>query len=190
MEAEDLTNSQDTTTNQDLNGNKDNLETNALDSNQKSTNNSSDIYSKYIAENTELKEKYLRLMAEFENFKKRTSRERLELITTAGKDIIVSFLDVVDDCDRAEKILDTETDLEKQKAGIRLIFNKFRIILQNKGVIAMESLGTNFDTEKHEAITEIEVNDETQKGKIVDVISKGYLMNTKIIRFAKVIVGK
>ena len=136
------------------------------------------------------KDKYLRLMAEFENFRRRTAKERLELIQTAGKDVIVSMLEVMDDCDRAEKQLNSADDISVQKEGIQLVFNKVRSTLQSKGVVAMESLHKDFNVELHEAITEIPVTDNKQKGKVVDEITKGYFLNDKIIRFAKVVVGK
>jgi len=136
------------------------------------------------------KDKYLRLMAEFENFRRRTAKERLDLIQTAGKDVIVSMLEVMDDCDRAEKQLNSADDIAMQKEGIQLVFNKVRSTLQSKGVTAMESLHKDFNVELHEAITEIPVTDNKQKGKVVDEITKGYFLNDKIIRFAKVVVGK
>lgn len=136
------------------------------------------------------KDKYLRLMAEFENFRRRTAKERIELIQTASKEVIVSFLDVLDDCDRAEKQLNSSDDIAIQKEGIQLVFNKVRSTLNAKGVVAMESINETFDVDKHEAITEVPVPNEKMKGKIVDEISKGYLLNDKIIRFAKVVVGK
>lgn len=138
----------------------------------------------------EQKDKYLRLMAEFENYKRRTSKERLELIQTAGKDIIVSLLDVLDDCDRAEKQLKTSNDLEQIKAGILLVFNKLRSTLQARGLKAMESVQEDFDVEKHEAITEIPSPTPDHTGKVLDEVQKGYYLNDKIIRFAKVVVGK
>jgi molecular chaperone GrpE len=142
------------------------------------------------ADLAEQKDKYLRLMAEFENFRRRTAKERLELIQTAGKDVIVAMLEVMDDCDRAEKQLNSADDLAVQKEGIQLVFNKVRSTLQAKGVTAMESVDKDFNVELHEAITEIPVTDESKKGKVVDEITKGYLLNDKIIRFAKVVVGK
>ncbi|SDX61081.1 molecular chaperone GrpE [Hydrobacter penzbergensis] len=138
----------------------------------------------------EQKDKYLRLMAEFDNFRRRTAKERLELIQTAGKDVILSLLDVLDDCDRAEKQLLANEDLVAQKEGIMLVFNKLRSTLQAKGVKPMESIHQDFDVEKHEAITEIPAPAEELKGKVIDEVMKGYYMNDKIIRFAKVVVGK
>lgn len=143
--------------------------------------------------NTELqeqKEKYLRLMAEFENYKRRTAKERIELIQTAGKDIIVSLLDVLDDCDRAEKQLNNSNDTEQIKEGIKLVFNKLRTILQQKGLKAMDSVQQDFDVEKHEAITEIPSPTPDHTGKVLDEVQKGYYLNDKIIRHAKVVVGK
>jgi molecular chaperone GrpE len=136
------------------------------------------------------KDKYLRLMADFENFRRRTAKERIELIQTASKEVIVSFLDVLDDCDRAEKQLSSSDDIALQKEGIQLVFNKVRSTLNAKGVVAMVSINETFDVDKHEAITEVPVPNNKMKGKIVDEISKGYFLNDKIIRFAKVVVGK
>ena len=137
----------------------------------------------------EQKDKYLRLMAEFDNFRRRTAKERLDLIQTAGKDVIVSLLEVLDDCDRAEKQLNTNADIAVQKEGVQLVFNKIRSNLQSKGVKAMESIHTEFDVEKHEAITEIPAPTPELKGKILDEVMKGYYLNDKLIRFAKVVVG-
>ncbi|WP_298300579.1 nucleotide exchange factor GrpE [Hydrotalea sp.] len=138
----------------------------------------------------EQKDKYLRLLAEFENYKRRTAKERLELQQTAGKEVIVSLLDVLDDCDRAEKQLSSNADIAVQKEGIQLVFNKLRNVLQNRGLKVMDSLQTDFDIEKHEAITEIPAPDDNLKGKVLDEVQKGYYLNDKLIRFAKVIIGK
>jgi len=139
---------------------------------------------------TEQNDKYLRLMAEFENFKRRTAKERIDLIQTAGKDVIVSMLEVLDDCDRAEKQLNTSDNIALQKEGIQLVFNKVRSTLQAKGLKAMESINADFDVELHEAITEIPAPNAKMVGKVVDEVTKGYFLNDKIIRFAKVVVGK
>ncbi len=137
----------------------------------------------------EQKDKFLRQAAEFENFKRRTARERIELMQTAGKEIINSLLDVLDDCDRAEAQMENSEDIAQVRQGTILVFNKLRAILQQKGLKDMESLGTEFDVEKHEAITQIEAGPEME-GKVVDVMQKGYYLNDKLIRFAKVVVGK
>lgn len=147
-------------------------------------------YEKLQMELTEQKDKYLRLYAEFDNFRRRTAKERIELMQTAGKDVIVSLLDVLDDCDRAEKQMQQTTDIKQVKEGIQLIFSKLRNIMQAKGLKAMESIHTDFDVEKHEAITEIPAPTSKLKGKVVDEVQKGYYLNDKIIRFAKVVTGK
>jgi len=145
---------------------------------------------KLKAEVQEQKDKYLRLFAEFDNFKRRTAKERIELTQTAGKEVITSMLDVLDDCDRAEKQMQTTTDIAQITEGVQLVFNKLRTTLQNKGLKSMESINTEFDVEKHEAITEIPAPTPDLKGKVVDEVTKGYYLNDKLIRFAKVIVGK
>jgi molecular chaperone GrpE len=138
----------------------------------------------------EQKDKYLRLMAEFDNFRRRTAKERLELMQTAGKDVIVSLLDVLDDCDRAEKQIQATEDVKQIKEGVLLVFNKMRASMQSKGVKEMKSVHEEFDVEKHEAITEIPAPNDELKGKVIDEVQKGYYLNEKLIRFAKVVVGK
>jgi molecular chaperone GrpE len=135
------------------------------------------------------KDKYLRLVAEFDNFKKRNAKERIELMQTAGKEIITSLLDVLDDCDRAEKQLQNSDKINQVKEGVQLVFNKLRSVLQSRGLRQMESINTDFNVEKHEAITEIPAPSEKLKGKVLDEVQKGYYLNDKIIRFAKVVVG-
>jgi molecular chaperone GrpE len=148
-----------------------------------------EVHEKLQAELEEQKDKYLRLFAEFDNFKRRSAKERIELMQTAGKDVIVSLLEVMDDCDRAEKQMQTSEDVAVIKEGIGLVFNKLRNTLSAKGLKAMQSINTDFDVEKHEAITEMPAADD-MKGKVVDEVEKGYYLNEKIIRFAKVVVGK
>ena len=136
------------------------------------------------------KEKYLRLFAEFDNFRKRSARENLELRQTAGKEVIISLLDVLDDCERAEKQLQNAELPDAVKEGTLLVFSKLRSVLQGRGLKAMQSIHTDFDVEKHEAITELPVQDGSMKGKVIDEVQKGYYLNDKIIRFAKVVIGK
>lgn len=136
------------------------------------------------------KDKYLRLVAEFENYKRRNAKERMELIQTAGKDVITSLLPVLDDCDRAEKQLNNSEDIIQIKEGVLLVFNKLRSALQSKGLKSMDNKDKDFDVEKHEAIAEVQALDPSLKGKVVDEVEKGYYLNDKLIRFAKVIVGK
>jgi molecular chaperone GrpE len=138
----------------------------------------------------EQKGKFIRLYAEFDNFKRRNAKERVELIQTAGRDVIQSMLEVMDDCDRAEKQLQTSEDLQQIKQGIQLVFTKLRNTLHAKGVKEMKSIGEEFNPDIHEAITEIPVNDPAMKGKVVDEVEKGYTLNEKIIRYSKVVVGK
>jgi molecular chaperone GrpE len=148
-----------------------------------------DLLEKANAELQEQKDKYLRLMAEFDNYKRRSARERVELSQTAGKEIIISLLDVLDDCDRAEKQLQQENNT-KDLSGVLLVFSKLRNLLQSRGLRAMESLHTEFDVEKHEAISEVPAPSPELRGKVIAEVMKGYYLNDKIIRFAKVIVGK
>tara|TARA_B100000925_G_scaffold248094_1_gene198733 strand:+ start:1036 stop:1566 length:531 start_codon:yes stop_codon:yes gene_type:complete len=136
------------------------------------------------------KDKYLRLFAEFENFKKRTSKERIELFKTAGQDVITSLLPVLDDFDRATSQLN-ENKSGKDFEGFILIKNKFLEIMKSNGLIDIETqIGDNFDAEVHEAISQIPAIDKNQKGKIIDVIEKGFQLGEKIIRYPKVVVGK
>ena len=137
----------------------------------------------------EQKDKYLRLFAEFDNYKRRTAKERMELIQTASKEFAVALLEVADDMDRAEKQLEQSDDIVLVKEGVQLVFNKLRNTLSQKGIKPMESIDTDFDVEKHEAVTEIPAG-EDKTGKVVDELQKGYYMNDKLIRFAKVVVGK
>lgn len=145
---------------------------------------------KLSADLQEQKDKYIRLFAEFDNYRRRTAKENVELRQTAGKEVIVSLLDVLDDCDRAEKQLESSGDVQQFAEGSLLIFNKLRKNLESKGLKPMDSLNKNFDVEKHEAITELPVSEKSKKGKVIDEIQKGYYLNDKIIRFAKVVVGK
>ena len=138
----------------------------------------------------ELNDKHLRLVAEFDNFRKRNARERLELLLTAGKETIVSVLPVLDDFQRAAKQMETATDVQAVREGVSLISSKMKNILEQRGLQAMTSIGEPFDPERHEAVTEIEVTDENMKGKVVDEIETGYMLADKIIRHAKVVVGK
>lgn len=145
---------------------------------------------KLKAELNEQKDKYLRLFAEFDNAKRRQAKERIELMQTAGKEIIISLLDVLDDSERAEKQLQNTDDVEQIREGISIVFNKLRNLLQNRGLKPMESIAHDFDVEKHDAITEIPAPTPALVGKVVDEVTKGYYLNDKIIRHAKVIVGK
>ena len=136
----------------------------------------------------EMKDKYIRKVAEFENYKKRNLKERMELIQTAGKEVLIDMLEVLDHCERAEKQLSTLD--EKAKEGVMLVFNKLKSLLTAKGLKPMETINKEFNPDIHEAITEIPAPTDEQKGKVIDEIQKGYYLNDKIIRYAKVVVGK
>lgn len=138
----------------------------------------------------EQKDKFIRLYAEFDNYKRRNAKERIELAQTAGKDVIQSLLEVLDDCDRAEKQMKQSDQLEQIREGVQLVFNKLRNTLQQRGLREMKCIGEPFNADFHEAITEIPVPDAGMDGKIVDELEKGYYLNDKIIRFSKVVVGK
>lgn len=159
-------------------------------SNQQNEESKDDETEKLKNEIEVYKDKYVRLFAEFENYKRRSAKERIEYIQTAGKEVITSMLDVLDDFDRAEKQMNSSNDIQQIKDGVQLVFNKLKNTLLSKGLKAMESINTDFDVEKHEAITEIEVPDKSKKGKVIDEVVKGYYLNDKLIRFAKVVVGK
>jgi len=145
---------------------------------------------KLRAELEEQKDKFVRKVAEFENYKRRNARERMELIQTAGKEVITDMLDVLDDCDRAQKQIENSDEVSEIKQGVMLVFNKLRNSLTARGLKPMETIGKQFDPDLHEAITEIPAPNKEMKGKIVDEVMKGYYLNDKIIRHAKVVVGK
>jgi molecular chaperone GrpE len=158
--------------------NKNNSEKKELSLEQKLTN-----------ENNELKEKYLRLYSEFENYRRRTAKERLDLIKTASEDVIQEMIPVLDDFERAIKAEEKESG-EKTSEGRQLIYTKMVKILASKGLKSMDELiGKDFDADMHEAITQIPAPSEELKGKIVDVVERGYLLGDKVVRYAKVVIG-
>lgn len=136
----------------------------------------------------EQKLKYVRLYADFDNFRKQSNKQRLDYMQTAGKDVIIGLLEIIDDMERAEKMMHGSDNIDAIRQGLDLVFHKFRNYLQSKGVKEMESVGKDFDPEFHEAISEVPVPG--SEGKVIDQVEKGYLLNDKIIRFAKVVVGK
>lgn len=144
---------------------------------------------KLKAEASEWQNKYLRLYAEFDNFKRRTSKERLELLQIAGKDVIVDLLPVLDDFERAQKSMETASDIEAVKEGVKLVHHKLKNLLTSKGLKEMTSIGAEFDADVHEGITNIPAPSDDLKGKVLDELEKGYYLNDKVIRFAKVIIG-
>ncbi|MFO7880373.1 MAG: nucleotide exchange factor GrpE [Bacteroidota bacterium] len=137
-----------------------------------------------------MNDKYLRLSAEFDNFRKRTLKEKMDMTKTAGSDIISGLLPVIDDMERAMQIIEEAEDLEAVKKGMELIHNKFENFLKQKGVTPIEAEGKTFDTDEHEAMTKIPAPNKELKGKVVDVIQKGYKLNDEVLRYSKVVVGE
>ncbi len=138
----------------------------------------------------ELNDKYVRIHAEFDNYRKRTNKEKLDIISTANAGVLKDLLPVLDDFERAIQNNESAEDIESVKEGFTLIFNKFKTTLEGKGLKPMNSIGENFDVEIHEAIANVPAPTKNDKGKVVDAVEKGYYLNDKVIRFAKVVVGQ
>lgn len=160
----------------------DNLSCNGCNNDDKETSLADEL--------NEYKDKYLRLGAEFDNYRKRTLKEKMDLIQNAGADVIKSMLTVLDDFDRAENAMDKVADVVAVKQGTLLIHQKFVDTLKQKGLKEIDTMGKEFDTDFCEAIVKLPVPEEDKKGKVVDVIEKGYMLNDKVLRFAKVVVGE
>ena len=142
------------------------------------------------AELLEMKDKHIRLQAEFDNYRKRTLKERMELLKTAGESVLIGILPVIDDFDRAVQTLDLVEEESHVKDGVKLIYNKFQDFLKQNGVKEIEAKEQTFDTDLHEAITTFPAPTEDLKGKIIDVVQKGYYLNDKVIRHSKVVIGE
>ncbi|GJM59676.1 MULTISPECIES: nucleotide exchange factor GrpE [Persicobacter] len=167
--------------------NTENTEENAAEANTEEAVSEED---KLKAEVQEHKDKYLRLYSEFENYRRRTSKEKLELVESANERLIKELLSVVDNFDRANANFKEDMDAKAVHEGSELIFKNFKTVLEKFGLKALETeKGDDFDTDMHDAITEIPVPEEDLKGKVFDVVEKGYKLNEKVIRFAKVVVG-
>ncbi|MDR1983899.1 MAG: nucleotide exchange factor GrpE [Prevotellaceae bacterium] len=138
----------------------------------------------------EANDKYLRLSAEFDNYRKRTAREKLDILRNGGEEIIKGLLPVLDDFDRCVQSFETATDIEAIKEGVLLIQTKLLGFLKSQGLTEIDAIDQEFDTNIHDAVTKFSVSDESKKGKIIDIAQKGYMLNDKVIRFAKVIVGE
>lgn len=145
---------------------------------------------KMAEEAAQWRDKYVRLSAEFDNYRKRTLKEKMELVSSAGEDVIKSLLPVMDDLERALAATEKVTDVEAVREGVVLISNKLRDTLRGKGLVEIEAFGQELDTDFHEAVAKIPAPEETQKGKIVDVVQKGYKLHDKVIRHSKVVVGE
>ena len=135
------------------------------------------------------KDDYIRLMAEFDNYRRRTAQEKLEIVSMASVETIKGLLPVLDDCERALQVLKDSDDSDAAKEGTELIYNKLMTYLKGKGLAVIEALGQPFDTDVHEAVAQFPVQEEEKKGTVVDVVQTGYTLNGKVIRFAKVVVG-
>jgi molecular chaperone GrpE len=139
---------------------------------------------------SEMKDKYLRLSAEFDNYRKRTLKEKMDLTKTAGESIFLNLLPVMDDFDRALKMMENASDCKAMKEGIDLIHSKFREFFKQNGIKEIQSDSCDFDTDLHEAVTKIPAPEEKLKGKVVDTIQKGYYLHDKVIRYSKVVIGE
>ena len=139
---------------------------------------------------TEMQDRYLRLSAEFDNYRKRTLREKIELSQSGGESVIRKLLPIIDDFDRAMYSMRSTDDCVAVKAGLELIYSKINEFLKHSGVKAIEAVNEEFNSDLHEAVTTIPVEDEKMKGKVIDVTQKGYTLNDKVIRFPKVVVGE
>jgi molecular chaperone GrpE len=169
-----------------------NLEQNENNQEQETQEEVTELSQEEILSNqlAEANDKFARLFAEFDNYKKRTSKERVELISTASEKVISKLLTVLDDFDRALNAMATAQDVESVKQGVELVNNKFRKILENEGLKEMTVIGETFDADFQEAITAIPSPSEDMKNKVIDVVEKGYTLNDKVIRFAKVVIGQ
>ncbi len=165
--------------------------TDQVEENEEEESEETDELTKLQDELSESKDKYLRLYSEFDNFRRRTAKEKLDLVQTATEDLMTALIPVLDDFERAEKSFeDKDADVKAVKDGIDLIHNKFRKILEQKGLLVMKGeQGMDFDSDFHEAITQIPAPKKSLKGKVVDIIEKGYLLKDKVIRYAKVVIG-
>lgn len=144
---------------------------------------------KTSAELADIKDKFVRLQAEFDNFRKRTAKEKLELISTAEERLMLALITVADDMDRATPSMQAATEVHVLREGMEIVFSKFRKTLENKGLKSLDTKGTDFNPDLHEAITQIPAPTSDLKNKVVDEIEKGYYLNDKLIRVAKVIIG-
>ncbi len=172
----------------------------AADTNDAASDNKAEAETENVAEDSaqedfqakynELNDRYLRLMAEFDNYRKRTLKEKMDLTKYAEEDVLKGILQVVDNMERAIKSMETAQDMEAVKEGINLIYKKFQSFLESRGLKEVEAMGKELDTDLHEAVTKFAAPTEELKGKIMDVIEKGYYLHDKVIRYAKVVIGE
>ncbi|WPP50106.1 nucleotide exchange factor GrpE [Catalinimonas niigatensis] len=155
------------------------------------TTEQEDALRKLEGELSDAKDKYLRLYAEFENYRKRTSKERLELVKTANEELILDLLTVLDDLERSLQIFENKDEVAPMYEGIKLVSQKFNNVLTRKGLKLMEvGPGSDFDSDYHEAVAQVPAPEDALKGKIVDVLDKGYFLGEKVLRYAKVVIGQ
>jgi molecular chaperone GrpE len=187
-EAQNKSNSEEVNEDMDTSGTMDE------NTNTRESENSEELLEKkeqlLEEELNELRDKYVRLSAEFDNYRKRTLKEKMELTKSAGESILLNIIPVVDDFERGMETMDKASDIDAVKEGIHLIHNKFKDFLKQSGVKEIEARDKEFNTDEHDAVTKIPAPGEEQKGKVVDVIEKGYKLNDRVIRFSKVVVGE
>ena len=193
-EKEELDNQESTESVENVDGLNDEQAQSQTDENQadEDSENSSEQDELSVVKNEleELKDKHLRLQAEFDNYRRRTLKEKAELISSAGEKVLKDLLPVIDDLDRAMESTATAQDVAAVREGLDLIVNKFQNFLKNNGVSEIEAKEQDFDADKHEAVTKFPAPSEDLKGKVIDVVQKGYTLNGKVMRFAKVVVGE
>jgi molecular chaperone GrpE len=165
-------------------------ETGTMSANDMQADNVADKKNNLQKKYDELNDSHLRLMAEFDNYRKRTLREKAELIKSGGETVLTGLLPVIDDLERAMQTVRTAEDVDAVKEGVELIYNKFITYLGQQGVKSIQAIGEPFDTEKFEAVAIIPASDDNQKGKVIDSVQTGYTLYDKVIRHAKVVVGE
>ena len=184
-----MENKENINTEEPINGQQPQNETESTEAGQTTDESTGTGEGKIGSELAELKDKYIRLYADFENLRRRTAKEKLELVSTATEGLMVALIPVLDDFGRALKSAETTSDIDALKEGVQLIFNKFYKVLESKGLKPMEAQGQVFDADLHESIAQFPAPSSDQKGKVIDEVEKGYFLNDKVIRFAKVVVG-
>jgi molecular chaperone GrpE len=190
MQKKDTQEPEENMENQENNSNPDNKTENKENSAENADNKQTDKCIELELKVNELNDKYLRLYSEFDNYRKRTIKEKSDIIKTAAEDVLKSLLPVIDDFERAIKANENIDDSAAIKEGIQLIYSKLKNATQQKGLTAFESIGNAFDSDIMEAITHIPAQDDSQKGKVIDEVEKGYKLGDKVIRFSKVIVAQ
>jgi len=168
-----------------------NINSEESEQSEKSVSDTSDAENKsFEAKLAEMQDKYLRLSAEFDNYRKRTLREKMDLSKYAGESVLLKIIPLMDDFERALKHMEDPTDCTSLKNGIDLIYGKFSEFLKQNGVTEIETMNIPFNVDVHEAVAKVPVQEDEKKGKVIDVVSKGYYLRDKVLRFSKVVVGE